>query len=342
MPRIAYWTSAYDPDIEAVASEVAALRQAFPQSVTWGLNAHRWLQCSWRRGFIWHPRLHWWFHAATTVAQHAVDINHVFGSLGDWFHLRAVWKRPVVLTQAVGPVGQTHTSLLGKISQFVVEWDEARNDLIETGVEAERVSLVYPGVDLERFHPSDDSADTFTALFASSPSQQEWLHARGVPALLDAAELCPDVHFVLVWRPWGDSLGVVRRWIKERELDNVEVRVGRFRDMSAHYRQAHVTIAPFVSRDLCKPTPNSLLESLACGRPVIATPSIGIAPLIERREAGSVCDATGESIARSLHQLRRNWRQFADNAHQCAQAHFGVRTFVESYARIYRSLSPAA
>jgi len=94
MPRIAYWTSSFEPHMEAVASEVAVLRRHFSSSVAWGLSHRHWALLSWRRGYCLHPRLHLLFRLVTRLLGPAFEINHIFGSLGDWFYLRGCAGRP--------------------------------------------------------------------------------------------------------------------------------------------------------------------------------------------------------------------------------------------------------
>src|SRR5205807_895877 len=86
-PRIAYWTSSFEFEMEGIASEVALLRQHFPRSVAWGLSHRHRLLLSQRRGYCLHPRLHLVFRAATRVLEPLFQLNHIFGALGDWFYL---------------------------------------------------------------------------------------------------------------------------------------------------------------------------------------------------------------------------------------------------------------
>ena len=97
MPRIAYWSSSFRPEMEAVAAEVRCLRNAFPGSVVWGISSRDWGRMSWRKGFSFHPRAHVAFRAITSVLQCSFDVNHIVGSLADWFHLKAITpNRPTV------------------------------------------------------------------------------------------------------------------------------------------------------------------------------------------------------------------------------------------------------
>jgi glycosyltransferase involved in cell wall biosynthesis len=337
MPRIAYWCSSFRPDIEAVAAEVACLRAAFPKNVAWGVSQRDRLRLSWRNGFCIRPGMQTLFRAATWLAQRAFDINHLYGSLGDWFHLRALRQHPAILTMAV-PASPCPPAMLEKIDRFVAEWPSGRDALARVGIEPDKIRLIFPPVDLKRFRPGPPLGPPFRALFATSPDQAAWLESRGVHLILEAARLRPDIRFRLVWRPWGDSLSRLKRWLDDCRLSNVELVVGRIRNMQWHYQQSHVTLAPFTRSDQGKAMPNSLLESLACGRAVIVTDQVGLAPFVEEGGAGIVCSPSGEALAAALDAIQADWPVYSRRARALAEQRFGVETFLRSYARLYEEL----
>jgi len=332
-PRVAYWTSAFEAEMEAVAFEVAALRRHFPGGIAWGLTARSWARLS-PRGVRFHPRLHLAFRLLVRLLEPAFQLNHVFGSVGDWFYLQGVRRRPTVLTAAAWgrPVAGP---LLERVDRFVVEYPAGRDHLIGLGIVPEKIRLIFPPVDLERFAFSPAPAAPFTVLFASSSETEGGLHDRGIPQLLDAAALRSQYRFRLVWRPWGDRGERVRRWITERGLRNVELVVGGCGDMAQQYRAAHVTVAPFTARSSTKPAPNSLIESLACGRPVVATDLVGLSEVIEGGGAGRVCQPTAQGIVESLDRLRSEWPRYSVKARRLAERRFRMSQFVAGYGRLY-------
>jgi glycosyltransferase involved in cell wall biosynthesis len=335
-PRVAYWCSSFDADIEAVASEVATLRRAFPGSMAWGVGARNWLRVS-RHGIGVNARLHLLFRGLTQIAQRCFDVQHLFGGLGDWFHLRAVARRPVVLTMAV-EAEASDAALLQKVDRFVAEWPLDDEELQRLGLSREIVRTIYPPVDLQRFQPSPPPGGPFTVVFASSPDRADWLRARGVELILDAAERCPDYRFLLIWRPWGNSLPAIRQLVDSRKLQNVEIEVGRVRDMAESYRRGHVTVAPFVDPRCSKPAPNSIVESLACGRPVVVTAAVKLARLIDEAGAGLVSPTAGLGLAECLRAIADSWRERSNAARMLAEAHFSESSFVANYRQLYGEL----
>jgi len=333
-PRIAYWTTSFVPEMEAIAAEVALLRRNFPRSVIWGVSSRDGNRLHWTKGFAVSPRFQIPFRLITAVAQHAFHINHLIGGLGDWFHLRSLTKRPTVLTLAVNAPAACR-ELLGRVDRYVVEWPAAIANLSLLGVNADRVDVIYPSVDIDKFTPRPRPDGPFTVLFASSPDRKDWLTARGVDALLDTAALCPQMRFRLLWRPWGDSADEVRRWIQRRDCRNVELVTGIVTDMAEQYSAAHVTVVPFRDSAKCKPVPNSVLESLASGRPVVVTPIVGVERLICESRAGRTASPDGTSLAESLRRIKAEWPKYSHNARDLAVACFSTTRFVESYRKVY-------
>src|SRR5262245_37635328 len=123
--------------MEAVGAEVALLRRHFRRSVAWGLTPHRRVLPSLRRGYALHPQLHLLFRAATRLLEPFFQINHVFGSPGDWFYLEGPRRRPVVLTVATwtDPVEER---LLKRVAYFVVEHSGGKEQLRRHGIHPER------------------------------------------------------------------------------------------------------------------------------------------------------------------------------------------------------------
>lgn len=337
-PRIAYWTSAFQADMEAIASEVALLRMHYPYSVTWGMHSHSWLHLSLRqRLFCLHPTGHLIFRFFTRCFEPLFDLNHIFGSPGDWFYLEGRRTRPMILTVATLSA-QVNQNLLARIDRFVVEYSGGKQLLANLGIAPNRIQLIYPPVDLQRFAPSPPPEGPFTVLFASSPDQAQWLEARGVPLILQVAQRCPHIRFRLLWRPWGNSHSQVKQWIQDLGLRNVEFIIGRATHIANEYKKCHITIIPFTSTIHVKPAPNSLLESLACGRPVLVTEQVGLADLVAESGSGVVTAAVEEKLVEGLEQLHMHWTSYAQIARFTAERFFGKDVYLKAYADLYASL----
>jgi glycosyltransferase involved in cell wall biosynthesis len=164
------------------------------------------------------------------------------------------------------------------------------------------------------------------------------MDGRGVSLLLDVAEYLPQVRFRLCWRPWGNAYENVRAQIQQRSLENIELVRGTFSDMASQYRRCHITVAPFTDMSFCKPMPNSLIESLACGRPVVATEIVGLADVIRHERSGQVCPATVQKLAEAIERVGSDLIEYGKNARQLAEKWFSERQFVEGYRGAYQSV----
>lgn len=334
-PRVAIWTSSFEARMEAVASEVALLRKHLPRSSAWGLHSSAWCRLG-TRSLCLHPKLQLPFRVLTRLLEPLHDVNHVLGSLGDWHYLEGPRRRPVILTSAVDgmPVDR---QLLDRVRVFVAETPAGRDSLIADGFD-DRVRMILPPVNLDRFQPTAQPDGPFTVLFASSPDRSDWLAGRGVPLLLDTAAELPDVRFRLLWRPWGDTLPTVDQWVRERSLQNVEIVPGCVADMATEYAQSHAVITPFTNAAQCKPAPNSLIEGLACGRPAVCTATVGLAEIVTETGCGIVAEPDGPALAEGIRRVRSDWSAFSTRARSTAEQLFDERRFVDDYLRLYESV----
>ncbi len=337
-PRIAYWCTSFEKGMEAVANEVATLRDAFPGSALWGVTGRTpFARLSRHDGLAFNPALQLLMRGVTRLLQMRYEINHVFGGLDNWFHLRALRDKPAVMTLAVDR-SPTAMNLLNRIDRFVVEWPGGRQKLEALGIESQRISLIYPPVNLEQFVPRPEPVGPFTVLFASSPEPAGEIEARGVDLIIEAARRRPQWRFCLLWRPWGDALPRIQHLIEAAGVSNVALHVGRCPDMAAVYPAVHATV--FVPRNpmRCKPSPNSLAESMACARPVVASPAVGMAPLIESEGSGLIADDTVCGLVSALETIEGRWNAFARRARRAAERHFDQRCFVEQYRSVYEAV----
>ena len=157
-----------------------------------------------------------------------------------------------------------------------------RNSLIENGRAAEDIAVVPYGVDLERFHPGplrDRSGDsTLRLLFVGRINQR-----KGIKYLLEALRLL-DTDAV--------RLTVCGRVVDDLSLfspfeNRVEVRPSvNGRELIEAYRSADLFVFPSVAEGFGQ----VLLESLACGLPILSTTHTAAPDLIEEGVEGFIVE----------------------------------------------------
>ena len=174
-------------------------------------------------------------------------------------------------------------------------------------IDPEKLVVLYNGVDCTRFHPRAREVRAAvraglgvaksTTLFVLVGSG---FNRKGVRIAIEALALLSqsDTGLVVVGRD--------KRWPRYMRLAarlGVEKRVffvGAQTDPLPYYGAADALILPA----LYDPSPNVILEAMACGLPVIASRQCGSAELITEGVSGFVCDALDQTgFARAMMAL---------------------------------------
>jgi UDP-glucose:(heptosyl)LPS alpha-1,3-glucosyltransferase len=213
------------------------------------------------------------------------------------------------------------------------------------GVAPSRLSVVYNGVDLERFHPRNRAAQrrpardlagvpshAFAVLFVGSGFAR-----KGLATAIEAFAAFSDRESRLVVLGKGDAreyralavrLGVGERvaWLGARD------------DPERWYAAADVVVLP--SR--YEPFGNVHLEALAAGLPVVASTRAGGAETIREGINGSVVSPTdARAITSALERFReRPAAEVADAARRSAEP-YTYAAQVAGFARVYERVSRA-
>ena len=164
-----------------------------------------------------------------------------------------------------------------------VPGEHARAALERSGVSGQRVRVVAPAIDVERFSPAGPArrpADAYGFVFAAA---LDWTLASGWDALVRAyaEEFAEGEDVTLAIHAWS-SFGYTPAVIAEstlRLLDSIDRDPGALADLIVEPDAAHVAPGPEIYRGAdCVVAParadawgRRTLEALACGRPVIAT-----------------------------------------------------------------------
>jgi len=342
---VTYWTGVWQPGREALSNEVQALRElhggrapvvsfSAGQRSTFSI-VDRVIRLSSERWAL--------LRAVAAAVEPRGAVTHVFGALDEWHLLRAVGRRPVVFTVAL-PGRAMQPAMSRKVTAFAAETEPLAEALVRSGVPASQVAVVYPGVDLSYFSPEPSaplSSGRFRILFASSPAHAVEFARRGIPLLVELARARPDVDIVLLWRNWGDRHAATAALAALAPPANVVIEPRAGRTMPEVYRSAHATISCY-EEGFGKSCPNSIVESAACGRPVIVNTTTGVASLIERTRAGVIAPPTVSAAAEAIDRLRDDYTGYAERARALAVETFDVETFRSRYRELYTRLAGAA
>jgi len=211
---------------------------------------------------------------------------------------------------------------------ILAQSERVKARLIDMGVDHQKVQLMYPWVDLDRFVCTPPPPrKVFTLLFASSPSvesrSEDNFRAKGVPLLLEAFRGFAQTGEALLHILWRGKHNEDLQWEIGRLglLDKVTV-TDEVVDMPRRYARAHATVIPFLTLHRSPEIPLSAVESLACGRPVITTDVAEIADIVREHQCGCVAEPTAEGLLAALQRCRESYETYQGNCRSVAEKLF--------------------
>jgi glycosyltransferase involved in cell wall biosynthesis len=207
--------------------------------------------------------------------------------------------------------------------------------LAEQGVTSDKMTVLRNGVDLRRFRLEDRST-----------IRRELNITRRM--ILSVGNLVPDKGHDLVIRALADVFnaelliigsGPERRTLEKlAESLQVNDRV-RFLDnlpqeaLAQYYNAADVLVLASVSEGM----PNVVLESIACGTPVVATATGGVSEILSTVDAGLlVADRNGSGVARAVNALLDKSPNRADTRRHAES--FAWDEVIQRQVEVYRSV----
>ena len=211
------------------------------------------------------------------------------------------------------------------------------------GTPAERIGVVYNGVDLERFHPDNRKRWRQDARGYLGLPPEAWLVAfvgsgferKGLGPLLEAVATLrdPSVRVLVAGKGRSEKfremavrlgIGAAVTWVPPRP------------DVERLYAAADVVALPA----LYEPFGNVHLEALASGVPVLTSAVAGGAEAVRDGVSGAVAAAvTAPEIARGLAALRDHDAARLAQAARAAAEPFTYEVQVDALEKIYRLLA---
>ncbi|MFC5552252.1 glycosyltransferase family 4 protein [Massilia aerilata] len=176
-----------------------------------------------------------------------------------------------------------------------------RDEVIELGVAPEHVTSLRNGVDLALFHPTPRPAEQspFTLLAVG-----HLVPVKGQERIIGALPMLPDVHLRIA----GDGPDRAKLVQLAQDL-GVAGRVDflgavRQAELVQHYNQADALVLASSREGWA----NVLLESMACGTPVVASRVYGTPEVVAAPEAGVLMnELSARGVADGVQALRANY-----------------------------------
>ena len=215
--------------------------------------------------------------------------------------------------------------------------DAMRRDMGAIGIDADKVTVHYTGIDTARFAPGDRTAARGALGMGDQPTiltVGALIARKGQALVIEALPALPDVHYWLAgtgeeearYRALATRLGVAPRVHFMGTVPNA--------DLPQLYRATDAVVMPSVSEGLA----NAWVEAIACGSPIVISDAGGAAELVTSPVAGRIVQRAPEAIAEAVRAILatppapsdvaaslsgrfdwdRNGRELADHLRRCA------------------------
>ena len=234
------------------------------------------------------------------------------------FHKAVIYAHGEELTTwGQGRKYQVMRFALRHADRVIANSEFTRDELVKMGLNPERITLIYPGVDVERFRPGlpcDDlkeriglTANQKLILSVGRLSRRKGFDML-IRSLPELSRKGLDVRFALIGI--GEDMGYLRGLAEELGVADKVNFLGhvQMRDLPRWYNACDVFAMP--NREIDGDTEGFgmvFLEAAACGKPAIAGRAGGTAAAVVQGQTGFLVDGTDErEIIDKLEQFIAN------------------------------------
>jgi glycosyltransferase involved in cell wall biosynthesis len=230
-----------------------------------------------------------------------------------------------------------------RVTRFIAVSEAAKQNYVDQGIDEDRISVVHNSVPLDRFapRPSDPHLRSELGLDPRIPCVgvlTRLVPLKGVHILIQACALAMSqgAIFQLLVVGGGPDEKRLRLLARDLGLEPYVRFVGEVRDVAPYIPCCDIVVQPSVEADAF---PRSVIEAMACGKPVIGSRVGGIPEAIVDSESGLLVNpGSVEELASALIALLQNeqWRVgLGVKARHRAEAEFSPEVFAERIRGIY-------
>lgn len=180
--------------------------------------------------------------------------------------------------------------------------------------DGQKTVLFLPFVNGTKYYYCDPpDIDTFTITFASAPMTKSAFDDKGIDLLLKGFKRfseAVDAKLIIIWRreKYTGLLYIMENLIKDYCLEGkVEIINEEIEDMRSIYAHSHTTILVNRNHNNTPNYPQSLLEALSVGRPIITSNINEIADIILKEDVGSICELNSGSVCDAMMDCYANY-----------------------------------
>jgi glycosyltransferase involved in cell wall biosynthesis len=187
--------------------------------------------------------------------------------------------------------------------------DSVRDSLIRRGIDRKKMRLVYNAIELPAAKALEGGAKLKTThgiaadrvvigvVGRLNPEKGQMMFLR---AMREVAVVCPEAMALIVGD--GQDRELLERYSREHELEDRVIFTGYRHNVADYYRILDLLVLPSLSEGL----PNTVLEAMACGVPVLATRVGGVPEIIDESNGVTVAPNDPTALAEQMVELLRD------------------------------------
>ena len=250
---------------------------------------------------------------------------------------------PIVYT-AHGVLPAKVKDIINQVDKIIAVSNFSREAAIKEGFSANKIEVVYNGVDIDKFKPHEEKRnllrkkynipqDAFTMIIVSRIKNLRNKGHQHLLNVLSEYEVSKNWHLVVIGK--GKGLGSLKQKIKEYNLQDRVHLLGHKTDVENYEDMADVVVLPsyFETFGLV------LAEGMAMEKPAVAFKVGGVPEVIEDNKTGFVVDYDNDDeLVEKLAILAKNpdlCKQMGIQARKKVAKDFANEIMIEKLIKIY-------
>jgi glycosyltransferase involved in cell wall biosynthesis len=244
-------------------------------------------------------------------------------------------------------------TVLKKADAFSAISPEIASEWISSGIPAEKVHLIPNTVDTNRYFPVDAKRKNLLRKKLNLPQDAiiaiytgRLVSYKGLPLLLRVwDDIRRKHHHVLLVLAGTGGLDIhncedeLRKFVRDNELENALLFTGMVKNVPEYLQASDFFVFPTENDAF----PSSVIEAMACGLPVIATPVGAIKNIITDNQTGILIQPSDfEQLYQALHVILTDKNRFSlmgEAARRSVQGKYSAKAVTEKYQVLFQNLT---
>ena len=341
-PRITFlvtYPRDVDPQREAIAQDIAALAEQTQAQVLHIAPPER------LRPIFPERLFGMWLLPQLRRLSQTTDVFHVWHGHPRFFSLFNLLNTrctPVVYSVVSGlrphhPPAQAQR--FNTLARLLVSNDRDARQLSAWNIHNQAV--IRAGIRVERFiktpPPPVGPGQPFRLLMGSAPWSLAGFQHKGIDGLLDAMTQLPNLQVAFLWRGFVYDEMMAR--IRSRHLQDRAQVLNEKADVNAQLERAHAAILTVDDASTVKAYPNSLMEAVVSGRPVIVSQPIPMSDDVTANGYGVVVpDVAPRTLVAAIQELMTHYPRYQQAADAYPAQAFSRERWQQAHLALYQAL----